>query len=144
MKRPLGVTILAGLDYFSAVYCIVFAIAALMGPDALIAMQRVIGSTPHAPDFYTQGFRVAFACFFLGLAAFGCVLGRALWKLQNWARILTLAGSVIELVFVRSYSSQIQAVLYRAIAVATLIYLLNPRVRDAFKKATLTDSPAAA
>ena len=76
--RPVGVSILAILDFIGA------GVMALCGVTFLIG----VGALLHAPLFATLGTVGGIAC--LLLAALPAAIGWGLWTLHNWARSLTI------------------------------------------------------
>ncbi len=98
MERPAGVTILALLEFLIAALLIFFALASAMGVSllgAILSRAREIGA-PGFALFAGAGFMLAF--FLLVPAVFFVVTGFGLWKLRNWARIVTMVLAVLGVV----------------------------------------------
>lgn len=81
--RPVGVSILAILDFIAA------GLMALCGATFLIG----VGGFAHTPRIAALGTAGGIAC--LLLAALPALLGWGLWKLQNWARALTMVFALL-------------------------------------------------
>ncbi len=93
-KVPVGVKIIAVLNYIAAVILLLGAIGLLFGAGALsdiFASVPVIGA-------WASGLFIVLAIIFLALAVLAFFVGRGLWKGQNWARILEIVFSVIGLI----------------------------------------------
>ncbi|MGA3295017.1 MAG: DUF2127 domain-containing protein [Candidatus Acidiferrales bacterium] len=137
MERPTGVTILAVLGFIGAGLLVLLALGCLlMGGVILARMAR-------GPMGMIGGIGIAFvAVFCLIFAALYVVIGVGLWKLQNWARILTIVlvglGLVIQALGLLGALAHFHPILFvwRAIFVAIdvwiVVYLLKPHVKQAF------------
>ncbi|MBZ5694224.1 MAG: hypothetical protein LAN36_02560 [Acidobacteriia bacterium] len=137
MERPTGVTILAILA-FIATGC-----AALVGLMFLLggAMMSSMGAFPRFGMMAGMGSAIlGVVC--LGLAALYLVAGLGLWKLQEWARILTIVLAGLGLL-VNGFgilgplmSFHIMFLLWRAVVLGldvwVLVYLFQPHVKKAF------------
>jgi Predicted membrane protein (DUF2127) len=137
MQRPTGVTILAVLAFVGAGLLVLFALAALMGGALLSNMSGY-------PRFgMVAGAMVA--VFLIGFAALEAGIGIGLWKLQNWARVLTivltglgLLASVARLVSPFAYlhffffAFLVRRLIVTAIQIWILVYLFKPHVKQAF------------
>jgi hypothetical protein len=142
-ERPLGVALIAIVDMLAAV--VLLAVAAMMAKGIGLA---------HLPPWALKGL-AARAPFMALLALVPGALGLGLWNLQNWARMATVAFSVLEFlvlgyrlavsevviaVLFRSATGYPALFLYMAILRLALIgviavYLLRPRVAEAFAEA---------
>lgn len=76
--RPVGVSILALLDFVGAALMAVCGLAFLIG----------VGTALHAPWLATLGTISGVVC--LLIAAIPALVGWGLWNLKNWARALTI------------------------------------------------------
>jgi len=91
MGRPVGVTILAILDFIGAVFCILGGIGMIAGGGlmaSIMSQQQAQGAGAGAG--FLAGLGALAAVVFLVLAAIYVLLGVGLWKLKNWARIITV------------------------------------------------------
>lgn len=126
--RPLGVTLLAIWQYFGAAVSIAFGLVSLAGPRLMKVVFDAFGS---GEDFstYTFGIRLAIFGICAGLIGPVCYLiGRGLWRTENWARQVTIAFSVLDLVL----GGSTPEIWSRTISVITMWYLLTPGVKAAF------------
>jgi hypothetical protein len=145
MARPVGVTLLAILDFLGAAGCIVAGIVSLVSGGSIAAF---IHQNAQTQDAQAAGGVVAFImgaltvfCF-IGAAIF-LLLGFGLWKLKNWARIITIIFEVIGVLFSLlgligifahfSIGSLIWTLFWIAIYCLIIWYLLKPDVKAAFK-----------
>ena len=137
MQRPTGVTILAVLAFMGAGLLVLLGLAIFMGGAMLSSMSAY-------PRFGAIAGGII-AVFFLVFAVLDAVIGVGLWKLQNWARVLTivltglgLLGSVGGLVSPFAYAHffffafLVRRVIVTAIQVWILVYLFKPHVKQAF------------
>ena len=137
MGRPTGVTVLAVLAFVSA-FCLFFAAFGMFLSGAIVSS---LADRPGLGVMAGMGGAIV-GVVFLGLAAVDLVLGIGLWRLQNWARILTLVLVGLGLIFnllglLRSvlhlhvFFFFTQAVVI-AIDVWIVVYLSKPHVKQAF------------
>jgi uncharacterized membrane protein (DUF2068 family) len=137
MERPAGVTFLAILAFFGAVIlalgglvmCLGFPIMSRMAVYPRMGMMAGIGSA-------------IIGLMLLGVAAVYVVMGIGLWKLQNWARILTIVLACLGALFFglgmlgALVHFHIFLLFWRAIFLALnvwiIVYLLQPNVKQSF------------
>jgi uncharacterized membrane protein (DUF2068 family) len=141
MQRPTGVTILAILAFIGA-GMLVLAGFVLFAGGALVSRFANIPQAGMIAGF--AGAVLAAIC--LGFALLEFVIGLGLWKLQNWARILTivliclaLLSSALGILMGLTHMFGIfffmlffRRIVVAAIQVWILIYLLKPHVKQAF------------
>lgn len=137
MERPTGVTVLAVLAFIGAGLSVLGALVVLLG-GALVAD---MATRPGLGMMAGVG-GVIIGVFLLGIAALYAVAGAGFLKLKNWARILVIVlcglGALFNAVGVLSSLIHFHVVLvvWQGILVAIdvwiLVYLLNPRVKQAF------------
>lgn len=100
MGRPVGVTILAILDFLSALGCILGGIMMIAGGGlaaSFMSQTQAQGSASGAG--FLAGMGALAGVFFLVCAAIYILLGVGLWKLKNWARMITVVLLAIGAVF---------------------------------------------
>ena len=146
MQRPTGVTILALLAFIGAGLCALASLA-LIGL-AVFAGARLLSHLADYPQLAivagVGGIVVGVIC--LALAGLEAVIGIGLWKLQNWARVLTIIltclavlSSCFTLLFALTHMYGVfffglffRRLILAAIQVWIVIYLLKPHVKQAF------------
>jgi uncharacterized membrane protein (DUF2068 family) len=141
MQRPTGVTILAILAFIGAGMLVMAALVLFAG-GALVSR---FANMPQAGMIAgVAGAVLAAIC--LAFAVLEFVVGLGLWKLQNWARILTivliclaLLSSVLGLLMglTHMFGMFFFMLFFRRIVIAAIqvwivIYLLKPHVKQAF------------
>jgi hypothetical protein len=140
MKRPTGVTILAVLAFIGAALLVAAALVSLLAGMLVSTMlsfrMGMIGGVGAA-------FLVIF--FLLVFAVVDIMVGVGLWKLKNWARIITivltaigLLGSVLSIIspfghmHIFLFVFLIRRLILAAIYAWILWYLFQPNVKEAF------------
>jgi uncharacterized membrane protein (DUF2068 family) len=100
MQRPLGVTVLAVLNFLGAVLAVLVGLAFILGMGALGSMIGQRAKEGGAAGFAVlAGFGVVFGVMMFAGAAISAFIGWGLWNLKNWARIVTMVFAVIGLAF---------------------------------------------
>ena len=145
MGRPVGVTILAILDFLFAVCLLLGGIGAIMGGGIFASMmsQAQAGSGASGASGIMAFIGGAMAVFCFIFAVISALLGWGLWKLKNWARIITI---IFEVIFILlsllgllgilahfNIISLIWTLFWIAIYCLIIWYLLKPDVKAAFK-----------
>ena len=137
MTKPVGTMIIAFGCFLSA------AFAAPMGIRPMLAMTRELVKTSNAGAFsdIAQIEAVVILIGFIFPILYA-VAGWGLWKLKNWARVLTIILTALAAAFelVRWYlvqhpltmSDVITTVLFLSFFVVSVFYLLKPGVVSAF------------
>jgi uncharacterized membrane protein (DUF2068 family) len=141
MQRPTGVTILAILAFIGAGMLVLAALAMFAGGAILSRFANIpqVGMVAGVAG-------AVLAVMFLGFAVLEFVIGLGLWKLQNWARILTIVllclallssalGILMGLTHMLGmlfFMLFFRRIIIAAIQVWILIYLLKPHVKQAF------------
>jgi hypothetical protein len=143
MGRPVGVTILAVLYFLGAVCCVLAGILMILGGGfiATLISQQAQGAGVGAGVL--AGLGAALGVVILIFAAVDVLLGWGLWKLKNWARIVTIvlaaigiAGALFGLLGAFLHFGMFLLVLTLVrLAISGLIiwYLLQPNVTAAFQ-----------
>jgi hypothetical protein len=127
--RPLGVTLLAIWNYFGGAVSIAFGLVALAGSRPMEVVVDALGHPGEDFSTYTFGVRLTIFGICAGLVGPVCYLiGRGLWRTKNWARQVTIAFSVLDLVL----GGSTPEIWSRIISVITMWYLLTPGVKAAF------------
>ena len=139
MGRPTGVTLIAVLDFVFGGFFVIGGVGLMLGGGVIAAMMKQSGGQG-AGIFAALG---AAAGIGVLIAAVICiVIGIGLWKLQNWARFVTigLAGisglfQLIGLLGTLAHFNMFALVwggFWLAIDVLIVWYLLQPQVAAAF------------
>ena len=137
MERPTGVTILAILAFIGAGCLVLGCLLFLLGG----AMMSSMSAFPRFGMMAGMGSAIL-GVIFLGLAALYLVIGLGLWKLHDWARILTIVLAGLGLL-VNGFAIlgplmtfHIIFVIWRAIILGldvwVIVYLFQPHVKRAF------------
>ncbi len=141
MERPTGVTILAILNFLGAgLYALLAVLFFFIGAGgAASGMMSEMGGAAAA---FLLGLGAAIGVILLIFAAIGLAIGIGMWKLRNWARIVTivLVGLSLLLGVIGLLGSLISfelgSLIFQAIFVALyawiIWYLFQPHVKQAF------------
>jgi hypothetical protein len=87
-EMPVGVKIIAVLDYIGAALGVIFGLLFLFGAGAVGSMMPYFGALGGAM------FAVA-GVFMIGLGVLAFFVGRGLWRGQAWARIVSIILAVL-------------------------------------------------
>jgi hypothetical protein len=139
MGRPVGVSIIAVLEFIGAGICLLAGIATLVGASFLGAMfsQAQAQGAPAAGGFMAM-LGGAISIVFFVFAAIAGLLGWGLWTLKSWARIVVIVLSAIGILFsllaLLQFSSAVLMGIIIRVGINGLIiwYLLKPEVAAAF------------
>ena len=141
MQRPTGITILGLLAFVSAGFLVLLAVTMFLGG----AMISTLAARPQIRMLAGVG-GAFLGIALLMLAILYAVMGFGLWKLQNWARILTIVLCAIALVFggfgllfslshlfgLFFFGIFLRRLIVIAIQAWILVYLFKPHVKQAF------------
>lgn len=144
MSRPVGVTVIAILDFLGAGLCILGGLGMMLGAGFIanfINQQGGRGSAGAAGVFAGVGIMLGVVC--LIAAAIDVVLAVGLLKLKEWARIVTIVltgifgalllfGLLSGLIHFNLFATIIRVCLL-AIQAFIIMYLLKPEVKAAFQ-----------
>lgn len=136
MDRPVGVTIVALLNFVVAAVCMLIALGGLKAGVVFLLASAGWGGEWGAGTFLLIGG----SCLLVGLAAL--FLGRGLWNLRNRSRqieivlLALLVAFELLAIFAAARRFALASTVFRTIILSVevwmLIYLLTPRVREAF------------
>ena len=146
MQRPDGVTILAVLAFIGAGLCAVAGLGLL----GLAAFARA-GALSRLSAYPQLAIVAGIGSAVLGIVCIGvgvleAVIGVGLWRLQNWARVLTIvlcilalisAGFTLLFALTHMFGVFFFGLFFRRLVLAgvqvwIVIYLLKPHVKQAF------------
>ncbi|GAB4355318.1 MAG: hypothetical protein Fur0042_24560 [Cyanophyceae cyanobacterium] len=159
-QRPIGVTILACLQFFHSGLGLLVSLAILLIEPfrqtlvdaALVAARAAIEASPEvtspealSPDFLETFIQVG-AAVGIGVALLGIGLGFGLLRLKRWAWFCTLGLQVLQIIGglqtvaaalgngALPRSSLYQQIVQLVISGVIVFYLFRPAVRQAFKR----------
>ena len=141
MRRPLGVTIIAISCYLLAVLFVCLGIAIILRVTALVNMIHQTDPSVTVGALQSVGLGGIALLF---AAALEAVLGRGLWRLKNWARIVAIVLSALGVVSLLqelfagdaarwSILTLFWNMFWLAINALIIWYLLKPDVSAAFR-----------
>ena len=143
MQRPVGVTVLAVLNFIGACFLVLGGLLAIVGAGFLGA--SAAAGKPMGPMALLAGGGIIIGVFFIIFAVIPVVIGYGLLKLKNWARIVSIVFAVIGIVgsLPGLFSALGHVVIFTlvvnliGIGIDALIvwYLLQPDVKKAFAAA---------
>lgn len=148
MNRPVGVTIIAILQFLGAAFLILAGIGLIVGGGmlgAIISSSMGQNSQVSGPGLtgFMAGLGAVLAVVFFVFACIAVLLGWGMWNLKNWARIVTMVLCCIGILFgalgllfalVRfNIFSMVFICIRLAINGLIVWYLLQPNVKAAFE-----------
>ena len=135
--RPLGVSAIAVIQVIRGVLGTLFGLA-IMAFGGLTSKLASLAAEGNAIQRMLSGFGSLVGVCVLVFAALCVVAGYGLFKMQNWARLLTLLLSAVALVVllpILLFSHGLPLVM-GVINAAMIFYLVLPPVKRAFKAGT--------
>jgi len=149
MNRPTGVTILAILNFIGAAFCVLGGLGLMLGGGALAGIMSQQGQAGGGL-FAALGAAAGIAVLIGG--ALAALIGFGLWKLKNWARILSIVftalGALMNLLGLLgslahfNVGTVVWSVFCLAIDVWIIMYLLKPEIKAAFDGAQVRATSA--
>jgi len=141
MGRPVGVTILAVLNFIGAAFCLLGGIAVILGGGVIASLLSQQGA---GASGILAGLGAAAGVFIIIIGGIGALVGFGLWKLKGWARIVSivlvgingafqLLGLLGSLAHFNAFAV-IWSVFWVAIDAMIIWYLLKPEVKAAFQR----------
>ena len=143
MVRPVGVTILAILNFIGAAFCLLGGIGMILGGGFIATMlsQQSQGSAGAAGVL--AGLGAAAGVFIIIMGGVSALLGFGLWKLKEWARIVSIvlygiSGAFQLLALLGSLAhfnvfAFVWSIFWVAVDAFVIWYLLKPEVKAAFQ-----------
>jgi len=143
MERPVGVTVLAVLQYLGAAFLVLMGVLMMVafsvfGP----AIMKAAGAAGSVGGMAMAGLGVFLGILFFFFVAIAALLGWGMWGLKNWARIVTMVLSALGLLGAAfgllsglmhfSVVILVVATVRAAINGLILWYLNEPNVKQAF------------
>jgi uncharacterized membrane protein (DUF2068 family) len=150
MGRPVGVTILAVLDFIGAAFCLLGGIAVILGGGVIATLLSQQGA---GASGILAGLGAAAGVFIIIIGGIGALVGFGLWKLKGWARIVSivlvgingafqLLGLLGSLAHFNAFAV-IWSVFWVAIDALIIWYLLKPEVKAAFQQRPMASTASA-
>ena len=143
MVRPVGVTILAILNFIGTAFCLLGGILMILGGGFIATMLSQQGQGSAGAAGVLAGLGAAAGVFIIIMGAVSALLGFGLWKLKGWARIVSIVLYAISAAF------QVLGILgtlahfnvfalmwgtfWVAVDAFIIWYLLKPEVKAAFQ-----------
>src|SRR5215472_16262805 len=143
MNRPVGVTVIAVLEFLGAAFCLLLGLGALLGGGFLAAIMSQSGAQGGAAGAGILGaLGAALGVVMLVFAALYILVAWGMLKLKGWARIVTMIfaglgilGALFGVMGVLAHFTIIGLLILAirlAICAWILWYLLQPNVSAAF------------
>lgn len=144
MQRPVGVTILAILYFLGAAFCIFGGLGFFLGGGVLASvLSQNSQLSGQLPAGFIAGMGAVMGVGMLIGAAIDALLGWGLWKLKNWARIVTivlmglgaifLVFGLLSMLMHFNIFGLLWNCFWLAIYGVIIWYLLQPNVKAAFE-----------
>jgi len=153
MGRPVGVTILAILDFIGAAFCLLGGIGMILGGGFIATMLSQQGQGSAGAAGILAGLGAAAGVFIIIIGGVSALVGFGLWKLKGWARIVSIV------LFVISAAMQLLGLLgtlahfnlfavvwslfWVAVDAFVIWYLLKPEVKAAFQQQPMARAASA-
>jgi len=153
MGRPVGVTILAILNFIGAAFCLLGGIGMILGGGVIATMLSQQGQGSAGAAGILAGLGAAAGVFIIIIGGVSAFVGFGLWKLKGWARIVSIV------LFVISAAMQLLGLLgtlahfnlfavvwslfWVAVDAFVIWYLLKPEVKAAFQQQPMARAASA-
>ena len=152
MGRPVGVTILAILNFIGAAFCLLGGIAMILGGGFMATMLSQGQGSAGAAGILA-GLGAAAGVFIIIVGGVSALVGFGLWKLKEWARVvsivlygisaaLQLLGLLGSLAHFNAFAV-IWSVFWIAVDAFVIFYLLKPEVKAAFRQRPIASAASA-
>ena len=153
MGRPVGVTILAILNFIGAAFCLLGGIGMILGGGFIATMLSQQGQGSAGAAGVLAGLGAAAGVFIIIIGGVSALVGFGLWKLKEWARVvsivlygisaaLQLLGLLGSLAHFNAFAL-IWSVFWVAVDAFVIWYLLKPEVKAAFRQRPMASSASA-
>jgi hypothetical protein len=143
MGRPVGVTILAVLNFIGAALCLLGGIGMILGGGFIATMLSQQGQGSAGAAGVLAGLGAAAGVFIIIIGGISALLGFGLWKLKGWARIVSIvlygiSGALQLLGLLGTLAhfnvlALVWSVFWVAVDAFVIWYLLKPEVKAAFQ-----------
>ena len=153
MGRPVGVTILAILNFIGAAFCLIGGIGVILGGGFIATMLSQQGQGSAGAAGILAGLGAAAGVFIIIIGGVSALVGFGLWKLKEWARIVSIIlygiSAAFQLLGILGSLAHFNvfALFWGAFWIAVdafvIWYLLKPEVKAAFQPPTQAHSASA-
>lgn len=144
MVRPTGVTILAILNFIGTAFCLLGGIGMILGGGFIATMLSQQGQGSVGAAGALAGLGAVAGVFIIIIGGVSALLGFGLWKLKEWARIVSIvlygiSGAFQLLGLLGSLAhfnvfAFVWSVFWVAVDAFIIWYLLKPEVKAAFQR----------
>jgi uncharacterized membrane protein (DUF2068 family) len=153
MGRPVGVTILAILNFIGAGLCVLLGLGMMLGGGFIATMLSQQGQGSAGAAGVLAGLGAAAGVFIIIMGGVSALLGFGLWKLKGWARIVSIVLAGISGAFQLlgllgslahfSLFAVVWSLFWLAIDALIIWYLLKPEVKAAFQQQPMARAASA-
>ena len=153
MGRPVGVTILAILNFIGAAFCLLGGIGMILGGGFIATMLSQQGQGSAGAAGVLAGLGAAAGVFIIIIGGVSALLGFGLWKLKGWARIVSIVLYAISGVFQLlgilgtlahfNLFALVWGAFWVAVDAFVIWYLLKPEVKAAFQPRPMASAASA-
>ena len=143
MGRPVGVTILAILNFIGAAFCLLGGIAMILGGGFIATMLSQQGQGSAGAAGILAGLGAAAGVFIIIIGGVSALVGFGMWKLKGWARIVSIVlfaiSAVMQLLGLLGSLAHfnvfavVWSLFWVAVDAFVIWYLLKPEVKAAFQ-----------
>lgn len=130
-KAPVGVQIISVIYYISAALCALFGLLMIFGANYIVSVFSQIGFT-FSPVVF-----IVFGVIFIGVAILSFFVGRGLWKLKLWAKVLAIIfaclGILVAICYMIKGFTFMQLIILIIDAVIGAYLIFSKEVKTAFK-----------
>ena len=153
MGRPVGVTILAVLNFIGAAFCLLAGITMILGGGFIATMMSQQGQGSAGAAGILAGLGAAAGVFIIIIGGVSALVGFGMWKLKGWARIVSIVLAAISGAFQLlgilgslahfNAFALIWGVFWVAVDAFIIWYLLKPEVKAAFQQQPMAKAASA-
>ena len=153
MGRPVGVTILAILNFIGAAFCLLGGIGMILGGGFIATMLSQQGQGSAGAAGVLAGLGAAAGIFIIIMGGVSALVGFGMWKLKGWARIVSIVlyalSGVFQLLGILGSLAHFNAfaliwgAFWVAVDAFVIWYLFKPEVKAAFQQAPMARAASA-
>lgn len=143
MGRPVGVTILAILNFIGAAICLLGGIGMILGGGFIATMLSQQGQGSAGAAGILAGLGAAAGVLIIIMGGISALVGFGMWKLKGWARIVSIVlfaiSAVMQLLGLLGSLAHfnlfavVWSLFWVAVDAFVIWYLLKPEVKAAFQ-----------